>query len=111
MSGNRVRAAGLHQPLKTPEPHSASTVWGISKIYLSATTASLEKHKKPKNGNQSVFPQVLETSARNLAFQSLDKNVEDSKKIKENRPLVVCGRYVIKMWGPAFCFEVLGKCY
>ena len=35
MSGNRAGAAHIHQPLKTPEPHSASTVWG--KIDLKST--------------------------------------------------------------------------
>ena len=28
MSGNRAGAAQVHQPLNTPEPFSASTVWG-----------------------------------------------------------------------------------
>ena len=32
MSGNRARAADNHQPLKMPDPHSASTVWGIISV-------------------------------------------------------------------------------
>ena len=47
MSGNRARLENIHQPLKTPEPHSASTVWGIN--YPSKTLTKEKTHKKTEN--------------------------------------------------------------
>ena len=46
MSGNRARATDNHRPLKTPEPHSANTVWGIRRIGGGAWCENLRIPKK-----------------------------------------------------------------
>ena len=48
MSGNRARAGNIHQPLKTPQPHSASTVW--EKIAENPEDDGKLKHELPGTG-------------------------------------------------------------
>ena len=44
MSGNRAGAAQVHQPLNTPEPLSASTVWGKNDAETATFYRSLEEN-------------------------------------------------------------------
>ena len=62
MSGNRARAANNHRPLKTPEPHSASTAWGKNKIVT----------------NQKAF---LKTNSNEFVHLDNSKFIIDSRSI------------------------------